>query len=185
MFIIVCLWWFLMCLLHDYCREKEKEMIKKKLKAAKEHKGGKGGATAKVGPPPEAIEDGTVDAKAMVKKAPEGSRRGGGKVAAAIEEDDAVMDFDGAGEEDGGGGDYPRSKQGGKKELEKSYTGSVFDRNKKGKVAPMKEVAAGELVATKNTETGFKQRKVNKKYKEYEDPELGGGGEDTEHKKDA
>ncbi len=162
------------------CSEKEKEMIKKKLKAAKEHKG-KG--TAKVAPPPEAIEDAQVDAKSTIKKLPDGSKRGGAKV--AIEED-AVVEFEAG--DDEGAVDYPRTKQGGKKELEKSYTGSMFDRSKKSKVAPMKEIAAGDLASTKNTESGFKQRKVNKKYKEYEDPEMGGGGgipEDAEHKKEA
>lgn len=54
-----------------------------------------------------------------------------------------------------------------------------------GALGGARELAAGDLAASANTETGFKQRKVNKRYKNYE--MAGGAGEedkaDDEHKK--
>ncbi len=49
----------------------------------------------------------------------------------------------------------------------------------KGAVVPS-EIGAGDLEASKNTETGFKQRKVNKRFKSYEEKD----GDDQEGPKD-
>jgi len=125
------------------------------------------------------LEDQVVDAKTVSKQMQQkGQQRSGGKVLPAISNEEDNNDNEGE--------DYPKAKQGGKKALESGNGGGLFDR-KKNKVVPgvgsavattggVKEVAAGQLDATRNTELGFKQRKVNKKYKEYEDPEAGGGG---------
>ena len=45
------------------------------------------------------------------------------------------------------------------------------------KVLPTTEAGPGELLAQKNTEVGFKQRKVNKRMKSYEEVEEKDNGE--------
>jgi hypothetical protein len=65
-------------------------------------------------------------------------------------------------------------------ELIKSKTADK-QRAQSRKVGP-NEVAAGDLEASKNTEMGFKQRKVNKRLKSYEEKD--DGGEEDDNKKD-
>lgn len=140
-------------------REKEKELIKKKLKASKDAKG-----KSKSG-------DGASDkisAKVKSKPDPGGltaKKRVLAGVTEAANEDDENM-------EEIGGKDR-EAREAKKNKAGANGLGSSMAPGST-KVAPgealggTKEIAAGDLASSKNTESGFKQRKVNKRYKNYE-----------------
>lgn len=134
-------------------REKEKDLIKKKLKAAKEHKDKNKKETSQ------------IDVK-IVKKKVETKDIKSSKV--AVVDNDEYLDE----EKDPKG--YP-SGQVGTKALEKGMP----PKSGKSKVLPGDPSAPspGELLASKNTELGFKQRKVNKRLKSYEEVEEKDGGD--------
>lgn len=137
-------------------REKEKELIKKKLQASKAFKekkkvdSGGGGDKGSSSSKKSIRADGTASMKAIKK----------GAVLPQLAEGDEEDD----------------------EELGKNVKSRVVSKPLGGKapgttkVAPeealaikgKEELAAGDLTASKNTEQGFKLRKVNKRFKDYE-----------------
>lgn len=142
-------------------REKEKELIKKKLKANKDFKEKK-----KV----DKSASEKVSGKVKSKPDPGGlaaKKRVLAGVTEATNEDD----------EGGGVGDGADDDRDAREAKKNRAVGSTLGSS----MAPgstklgagdtlggKKEIAAGELASSKNTEMGFKQRKVNKRYKNYE-----------------
>ena len=114
---------------------------------------------SQVEPAPEDVENQEVVTKTISKKV---TTKKGGKVVESGERDE----FDEILEMEEGTKDKSKDKK-------KDGKSSAIDSD-----AP-KEIAAGTLPASKNTEMGFKQRKVNKRFKSYE-VEGGEGGEGEE-----
>jgi hypothetical protein len=152
-------------------REKEKELIKKKLKAAKQVKKSKG------------VED-MIEAQPVLRKPPPGGgppkNIKGSKVMPGNDTLEESFMFDDEGQQD------PRAikAKGGMKALGSGGDGGGPPGGGKGgfssKVLPG-DAGPGELLAAKNAESGFKQRKVNKRMKAYEEgaeeKDQGDGGE--------
>jgi hypothetical protein len=152
-------------------REKEKELIKKKLQASKAFKEKKkldsGGGGAAASSKKSIRADGTASMKAIKK----------GAVLPQLAEGDEEDD----------------------EELGKNVKASVVSKPLGGGKAPgvtkvgpeealsikvKDELGAGDLIASKNTEQGFKLRKVNKRFKDYEVAVEEKEGKDREEKDD-
>lgn len=104
--------------------------------------------------------DAPIQAAAVVKKGDPKNLKTGKVIPTGDVEKDFMFD-----EEKGESkASYPKAKGGGKA-LEMGLS------KKTGKVLPDGPAGPGELLAAKNTEAGFKQRKVNKRMKDYEEVE--------------
>jgi hypothetical protein len=148
-------------------REKEKELIKKKLKANKEMKEKK--KECKAGSKLSDNIDDKTKTKATTKGGSSTSTKkvvpGDDVEVEGGDEENALIEGDGQGKRaksaGGGGGGGRGSGLSGK-------VAAAADRGDLLSKSSQREIKAGDLASSKNTELGFKQRKQNKLFKNYE-----------------